>query len=646
MTARSTCCAIQTVAVRAARRLSAVIVLSTMGALSSCGGSSGPSIESIGPVVLSAKVSEQGTELECTSSRPLVMTLARDSVTQSPLDCPSKRRLAADWHLSEWELRTSSGEVMATSASTLRAPLVLGLSSTVYILKDAHIRELAGLQLRVRARLSSGALLEVDGTPLLVRIAPATGERVTEVQWVAQDGTREFISELRTVVAMRTQPIGPLVGMAVTQPGPGQPEVFFAAAAAVPGTWDARTPLRQMGLERLVDGGRVLRDLRLADLDGDGREDIVSNVYAPIDGNPVNCTLIAFDQGEGRFEYVSPTREDGSCLAGYGETILIADFNGDGRLDIFIPFYERFDLLLNQGDRRFVNVAIERGVHFPWYQPAPEGAAAVDLDLDGNVDIVVGNEVLMNEGGARFTHLLQPMGADRVFDEGISVADLDADGYFDLVKHHPYDGPRVHWGRQDRRSYTRSELLLGMPGGLDSSFGVAVGVLTGGGLLDIALSGGNSNDGNPILCLHAAPRHFECLLESYSPVPARNDLLVFINDPATGLSELHFRSQEPQVYRIPAVARPPASMFMLELVDAAGHRNQHGRSLRITCAHDGSLVALRAVDGGNGYMAQGSYRVDVGSERCDRVKVEVFAPGGPRYFGPLAPGAHKLRMPA
>jgi hypothetical protein len=129
-------------------------------------------------------------------------------------------------------------------------------------------------------------------------------------------------------------------------------------------------------------------------------------------------------------------------------------------------------------------------------------------------------------------------------------------------------------------------------------------------------------------------------------VPARNDLLVFINDPATGLPELHFRSRELQVYRVPAVARVPASLFMLELVDAAGRRNQHGRSLRVTCADDGALVALRAVDGGNGYMAQGSYRVDVGSERCDRVQVEVFAPGGPRRFGPLAPGAHQLRMAA
>ena len=94
------------------------------------------------------------------------------------------------------------------------------------------------------------------------------------------------------------------------------------------------------------------------------------------------------------------------------------------------------------------------------------------------------------------------------------------------------------------------------------------------------------------------------------------------------------------------MSRLPASMFMLELVDAAGRRNLHGRSLRVSCADDGSLVALRAVDGGNGYMAQGSYRIDVGSGRCDQVKVEVFAPGGPLRFGPLPPGTHRLRMPA
>jgi hypothetical protein len=628
-----------------ARRLLFGLALAAAAALAACGGGSGAKADPLGSVVLRADVSEQGTELECSAAQPLTVTLVREGITQGLLDCPFVRRLAGDWLLSEWELRTPSGRALVSAASRLREPLVLAMPSTTYVLKDNYTRGLGGAELRVRAWLSSGSVVEVEAPISLTRIAPPSGERVTAVQWVARVGPREYFSPARLVEALRARPMGALFGMAVTQPGPGQPEVFFGAAATVPGATDVGAPLRQMGLERLVENQRALRDLRLADLDGDGREDIVSNVYAPIDGNPVNCTLLAFDEGGGRYTYVSPTREDGSCLAGYGETILVADFDGDGRLDIFIPFYERFDLLLNLGGRRFVNVAVDRGVDFPLYLPAPEGAAAVDLDLDGHVDIVVGNEVLMNEGGARFTHLLQPMGAERIFDEGLSVADLDADGFFDLVKHHPFDGPRVHWGQGDRRQYTRSGLLLGRQGRLDRSYGVAVGAITGSGLLDIALSGGNSNGGNPILCLHATPRQFECLLESYSPVPERNDLLVFINDPATGLPELHFRSREVQVYRLPAVARAPASLFMLELVDAAGRRNLHGRSLRVTCADDGALVALRAVDGGNGYMAQGSYRVDVGSERCDRVQVEVFAPGGPHRFGTLAPGAYRLRLP-
>ncbi|KPF50045.1 hypothetical protein D621_13665 [beta proteobacterium AAP51] len=568
--------------------------------------------------------------------------MARDGVSQGLVLCPFKLRLALDWRLSDWALRTPSGEPLATSASQLREPLVLGLPSTTYVLKDAYARGLAGVQLRVRASLGSGTVIEVEAPTALVRIVPPSGERVTAVQWVARVGSNEFVSQARPVEALKTQAIGPLVGMAVGRPSASERDEFFGASYAFPGALNVLEPLQAMGLGGLVDKGRVLRDIRLADLDGDGREDVISNVYRSIDANPVNCTLIAFDEGGGHYTYVRPTREDGTCLAGHGETILVADFNGDGRLDIFIPFYERFDLLLNQGGRRFVNVAIERGIDFPIYSPAPEGAAVVDINLDGNVDIVVGNEILLNVGDARFMRLVQPFGEELLFDEGLSVADVDGDGFFDIVKHHPTDGPRLFWGQPGRRTFERSELLLGMGGLLNSSFGLAVADFTGNGLLDLALSGGNSNQGNPILCLHAAPRHFDCLLQPFRPIAARQDLLLFIDNAVAQSPDLYFRSQEPQVYRVPSAARLARYRFEFEVVDRTGRRNQHGRAVRVTCATTGAPVALRAVDGGNGYMAQGRYAVSVATDKCDSVMVDVHFENVARRFGPLQSGQHRL----
>jgi hypothetical protein len=138
----------------------------------------------------------------------------------------------------------------------------------------------------------------------------------------------------------------------------------------------------------------VNRDSRFADFTGDGIVDIFTNVYSRAD-DPAFAAILHVGDGHGRF-----TEDPGVSsmqIRGFGETVLAADFDNDGDVDIFVPHYSHRDdggrnwLLINDGSRGFTDVALLAGVatnpHFP-----PEGAQAIDVNQDGWVDIHVASQ--------------------------------------------------------------------------------------------------------------------------------------------------------------------------------------------------------------------------------------------------------------
>ncbi|MDR3738505.1 MAG: CRTAC1 family protein [Terracidiphilus sp.] len=114
--------------------------------------------------------------------------------------------------------------------------------------------------------------------------------------------------------------------------------------------------------------------------------------------------------GHGKFEDVTDSSALGRAL-GKGMGISIADFNGDGRMDIFIANdTEPNFLFLNQGNGTFKEVGLEYGVA---YNPQGDsvsgmGCDANDFDNDGWVDIVYNDlqgqvfGLLHNEAGKSF----------------------------------------------------------------------------------------------------------------------------------------------------------------------------------------------------------------------------------------------------
>ncbi len=184
-----------------------------------------------------------------------------------------------------------------------------------------------------------------------------------------------------------------------------------------------------------LSGGAVADDLN-----GDGHIDIVVTSWDP----SVSMSFFQ-NHGDGTFEKTDANLEG---IKG-GLNMMQCDYDNDGDLDLFVTRGAWLkqngrhpnSLLQNDGTGRFTDVTFAVGLAEPAYPTQTAGWA--DYDLDGDLDLFVGNETsreidapcqLFRNDAGRFTDVANEAGlAIRSYVKGISWGDLDGDGFPDLV---------------------------------------------------------------------------------------------------------------------------------------------------------------------------------------------------------------------
>jgi len=364
--------------------------------------------------------------------------------------------------------------------------------------------------------------------------------------------------------------------------------------------------LASRGLSGLFSVGRVNRDSRFADFNNDGLVDIFTNVYARAD-DLSSRAILHINDGNGSFY------EDAGIAAmqigGFGETVLAADFDNDGDVDIFVPHYWHRDdggrnwLLINDGNGIFIDRAEAAGVaRGPPQDPyIPEGTQAIDFNEDGWIDIYVASALYINNRDGTFSDRAAELDLPVSFDEGMKFTDADADGDFDLILNDSY---KTKLFRNESGVFDAGTLIAGDAAQTTFGFGLSVCDVNGDGFEDVLVpvSDVTTRVGTPHLLINVNGQFVRSDVGVFPE--GAIDLMACGDLNGDGLSDLLTRGGSMRTMITRAAS---AAFIKVRVVGANGQRNQQGRVVRIRSTADLSMQMLRVVEAGSGYLAQGDY---------------------------------------
>ena len=306
------------------------------------------------------------------------------------------------------------------------------------------------------AKTSVGYLARMG--PIMVGAGFASG---LAIQWISPEAVRDYLGPdvvgigiaatvgvlinvpllfeiplvaLLLLMGMGTAPAATLLFTAAA----GGPVTFWGLAKIMPKRAIATFAAATWGVGAL--GGLVVLGALLLLDPGGGSAEAAATLDEPVTPKPpaYDGPIFADVTASAGIDFVH--RQPKESEFPFGAGVVIFDFNGDGRDDIYVANSAGANALyLNNGDETFTDVAAVAGVDDPLGEG--NGGCSADYDNDGDQDLYVTNggssRLFRNQGDGTFLDVAGVAGASEAHSAyrstGCAWGDYDGDGFSDLI---------------------------------------------------------------------------------------------------------------------------------------------------------------------------------------------------------------------